>query len=705
MDKFPVYMPVHAAALGRAARHVLLPDVGTVVQTRSQAGPASPAPSERREWKIAFTDVSKDNGLWGHRDWPRAVEMNNGGEGVFSLSWMDIDKDGAPDLFVKWHGQGALILKNDGRGNFSMHKTNTCPEAAAAMADRVAAAEAAGFSLDIATTSDPSSLMLASRTRGNSSGTPSLMWSSDCIARNGTKFPANHSCHKAGPFTANASSLDCIPQYFDGHGAIAVDLNNDGQQDVFVAVGGAQGQLTCSGPDINDCQYPGMSRRDSIARYNKALKRSGNAIFMSIGGKLVGGQRGSHQARVEGLGQRSHVVTAADFNGDGLLDLFLGNWADKAFPVGTHLSRIWLQQRECDEGQLFCFSDVDQLGYIDPTADPAYRKDCEALGPENCGVLRNVQVINNNTHAGGFTHVLQHEAGLLSLQRWDGHRLSLIASKLFRATPLKGCPILIGDFDGDGTLEALACNGFSRRQELVLHRSLEAMFADDGVVEPLQRIPALTRKGSITPIAAADFDNDGDLDALAVEDWIDAAGEPQARLRVLENDGAGRLAMSRLDGEGHISLGPATDEMVVGFVGVVADVDGDGRMDVALNDAGSRVMLFKNASPRRPWICITPQGTHSNRAGIGALIRISQGSRVIRRDVTASSPAQDFDRASCTGLFEDGPADVEICWTRPHLSDHSSFQARPDYEKCEQFGALENNRTHVLSELYRGPSQ
>jgi len=74
--------------------------------------------------------------------------------------------------------------------------------------------------------------------------------------------------------------------------------------------------------------------------------------------------------------------------------------------------------------------------------------------------------------------------------------------------------------------------------------------------------------------------------------------------------------------------------MVVGFVGVVADVDRyvvsvawyisfhlptyfvygvdrDGRMDVALNDAGTRVMLFKNTSPRRPWICITPQVRHN----------------------------------------------------------------------------------------------
>ncbi len=43
---------------------------------------------------------------------------------------------------------------------------------------------------------------------------------------------------------------------------------------------------------------------------------------------------------------------------------------------------------------------------------------------------------------------------------------------------------------------------------------------------------------------------------------------------------------------------------------------------------------------------LTPQGTASNRAGIGALIRISQGDRVIRRDITAASPAQDFDRSA-----------------------------------------------------------
>ena len=111
-------------------------------------------------------------------------------------------------------------------------------------------------------------------------------------------------------------------------------------------------------------------------------------------------QRGGQHAGIEGLGERSHVVTAADFNGDGLLDLFLGNWADKAFAVGTHPSRIWLQQRDCGGGRPFCFSDADQLGYVDAHVDPAYRRECEQLGSDSCGVLHKYSKLVNSASEG-----------------------------------------------------------------------------------------------------------------------------------------------------------------------------------------------------------------------------------------------------------------------------------------------------------------
>ena len=104
---------------------------------------------------------------------------------------------------------------------------------------------------------------------------------------------------------------------------------------------------------------------------------------------------------------------------------------------------------------------------------------------------------------------------------------------------------------------------------------------------------------------------------------------------------------------------------LVGPMAAVADIDGDGRLDVAVTDGGSRVMLFANrAGGDRPWVCVTPAGTRSNRGAVGALIRFHQGGRTIRRDVMPRSMAQDFGPTSCTGLYEDGDVDVEICWPR-----------------------------------------
>ena len=101
-------MLAHVASLGRARPHALGSDVGIVAPTRSLGllGPAEPVPRRRREWNIELRDVSKENGLWGHPDWPEAAEMNDAEAGVFSLIWMDIEADGSPDLLVGDDGDG-----------------------------------------------------------------------------------------------------------------------------------------------------------------------------------------------------------------------------------------------------------------------------------------------------------------------------------------------------------------------------------------------------------------------------------------------------------------------------------------------------------------------------------------------------------------------------------------------------------------------
>ena len=86
-------------------------------------------------------------------------------------------------------------------------------------------------------------------------------------------------------------------------------------------------------------------------------------------------------------------------------------------------------------------------------------------------------------------------------------------------------------------------------------------------------------------------------------------------------------------------------------------------------------------------MCVTPAGTRSNRGAVGALIRFHQGGRTIRRDVMPRSMAQDFGPTSCTGLYEDGDVDVEICWPREgdgRCSFHRRLAARQTHLITEE---------------------
>ena len=96
-------------------------------------------------------------------------------------------------------------------------------------------------------------------------------------------------------------------------------------------------------------------------------------------------------------------------------------------------------------------------------------------------------------------------------------------------------------------------------------------------------------------------------------------------------------------------------------------------------------------------MCVTPAGTRSNRGAVGALVRFHQGGRTIRRDVMPRSMAQDFGPTSCTGLYEDGDVDVEICWPREgdgRCSFHRRLAARQTHLITE--GGGEARGRHVM---------
>ena len=126
---------------------------------------------------------------------------------------------------------------------------------------------------------------------------------------------------------------------------------------------------------------------------------------------------------------------------------------------------------------------------------------------------------------------------------------------------------------------------------------------------------------------AGDFDNDMDLDIFVLGSG-DAGKTPNL---LLLNNGKGEFEVVRHAG------GAAGWLVGVGDSVTTADIDGDGFLDLLTASGASmgrslglpsdngRYQLFRNIGNGNHWLMIDLEGTHSNRDGIGAVVRVTAG--------------------------------------------------------------------------------
>lgn len=349
-----------------------------------------------------------------------------------------------------------------------------------------------------------------------------------------------------------------------GINCIQTDFNNDGWLDIFVMRGGWE-----------------------FAMRNSLLKNNGDGTFADVteASNLLSGEH------------RTHSAAWADFDNDGWLDVFVAH--------------------EETPSQLFrnrgngTFEDVTRKAGVGRTA---FSKGSTWGDYDNDG-FADLYVSNY-----GGENFLYRNLGNGGFEE--------IGAKLGVNKPLMSFPTWFFDYDNDGWLDLFVASFVPSVTEVArgflgLPPQAETMklYHNNGK-GGFEDVTAAVGLAKVVPTMGAnfgDFDNDGFLDV-----YLGTGAPSYAALMpnfAFQNLGGKSFAdVTAAMGTGHLQKGHG-----VGF----GDLDNDGDQDLYVNVGGFipgdkyNKALFANPTGKSNWISIKLVGTKSNRAAIGAKIKLT----------------------------------------------------------------------------------
>ena len=357
-------------------------------------------------------------------------------------------------------------------------------------------------------------------------------------------------------------------------GVTVGDFNNDGYPDLYV---------TNYGPNV-------------------LLRNNGDGTFSDV----------TNRAKVSGGNEFSVGAAWLDYDNDGLLDLYVGNYLDfdpayKYYyapdgfpgPLAYDSQKDVLYHNNGDGN----FQDVtDSMGIVDTDG----RAMGVGAGDYDMDGFMDIYVANDHT----LNYLFHNEGGKKFTDR--GTMSGTAFSQAGEATV--SMSVDFADYNNDGLLDMFV----SDDTYCSLYKNEgNGVYSDKSYPSGLSTVCAQFVGWSSTFV---DYDNDGDVDIYKTNGALKHLYGHEDQL--LENTGDGKFA--------DVSLGRGEyfSKEYVGRGTCVGDFDNDGDMDVLvvnLND--SCRFLRNNKGNQNNWLMLHLTGTSSNRDGVGARIRISSGGK------------------------------------------------------------------------------
>ena len=224
-----------------------------------------------------------------------------------------------------------------------------------------------------------------------------------------------------------------------------------------------------------------------------------------------------------------------------------------------------------------------------------------------------------------------------------------------------GMGVAAADYDRSGYPSLIVTN-FSNQMLAFYHNERNGLFVDEAPHSEVGRASLLTLGFGCFFF---DYDLDGWPDIYIANGHIeDAIERVQPRVRYAEpphlfrNLGAGKFA------EVTDAMGRAFASPRVARGAAYGDINNDGALDVLVSTNGGPAALFKNTGATNHSLRIKLVGTKSNRDGLGATVRVTNGSETQTKMLTSGGSYLSSSELILTfGLGDRAKADaIEIRW-------------------------------------------